>query len=119
MIRNLFCLSAVALLAMICGGCLISSNTTVIHTGAVVPDATFSQIKPGETTEAWVRATIGQPTSEAALDNGGKILKWAYTERRESDGAVFLVFRGHDEKDVTHTAYVQVATGVVTKAWRD
>jgi hypothetical protein len=84
-----------------------------------VSDGTFSQIKPGKTTEDWVRAAMGQPTSEVTLPDGGKILKWTYSEKRESDGSVFLVFSGHDDKELTHTTYVQVATGVVQKAWRD
>ena len=99
-------------------GCLVSSDTHQTRSGNYVADTTFAQIKPGQTTESWVRATLGPPTSVTKLDNGTQLLKYAYTERRESSGAVFLIFGGHDEKEQTHTAFVELKDGLVTNAWR-
>ena len=106
--------------AMLVGaaGCLVSSDTHQSRSGTYVADTTFNQIKPGKTTESWVRATLGPPTSETKLDDGTRLWKYSYTERRESSGAVFLIFGGHDEKEQTHTAFVELKDGLVTNAWR-
>jgi hypothetical protein len=117
--RGIITLGLLGCLALSTAGCLISSDTTISHTGISVPEATFNQITPGKTSEGWVRATIGQPTSETALPDGHRLLKWTYVERRDTSAAVLFVFGGHTENETTHTANVEVATGVVTRAWRD
>ena len=99
-------------------GCLITANSHETRKGTYVSESTFAQIRTGQTTEDWVRATLGPPTSETVLQDGGRILKWSYTEHHESSGAVFLIFGGHSEKDTDHTAYVETHDGVVSKAWR-
>ena len=113
-------LSVAALIcsAVLLTGCLVTGDHKESTTGTQVADATFNQIKAGETTEDWVRATLGQPTSDSRLRDGGHILKYTYTEHRESSGAVFLIFGGHDEKRVDHTAFIEVHDNTVTKAWR-
>jgi len=101
-----------------CGlGCLVSSDTTSRRSGNYISDSTFAQIEPGKTTAAWVKATIGPPTSISTVDNM-EIWKYTYVERKESSGAVFLVFGGHNENETDHTAFVQIKDGVVVKAWR-
>jgi len=99
-------------------GCLVTADSHETRKGTYVSENTFAQIRPGQTTEDWVRVTLGTPTSETVLKDGGRILKWSYTEHHESSGAVFLIFGGHSEKDTDHTAYVEIHDGVVTKAWR-
>lgn len=103
---------------LILPGCLVSGNSRQTRSGNYVADSTFNQIKPGQTTEGWVRATLGPPTSKDSLADGTQIWKYTYTERRESSGAVFLIFGGHDEKETNGTAYVEIKNGVVTNAWR-
>ena len=99
-------------------GCLVSGDHRETTSGTRVADSTFNQIKPNVTTEDWVRATLGPPTNDSALIDGGHVLKYVYTERQESSGAVFLIFGGHDEKHIDHTAFVELHHGVVTNAWR-
>jgi outer membrane protein assembly factor BamE (lipoprotein component of BamABCDE complex) len=122
---KLFFAAAMPLL-IVCGfgmiltstGCLVTSNSEVKRSGNYIPDSTFDQIKPHETTEGWVRATLGKPTSIDKLDDGAEIWKYTYVVRKESSGAVFLIFGGSSANEVEHTAYVQIKDGVVTKAWR-
>ena len=99
-------------------GCLISGDHHETTSGTQVSDATFNRIKPNQTSEDWVRATLGPPTSDNSLRDGGRILKYVYTERHESSGAVFLIFGGHDEKQIDHTAFIELHNGLVTNAWR-
>ena len=112
-------LALVGLMALFASGCLVSGDSHETRSGTYISETTFNQIKPGKTSEDWVRATLGPPSSEKSLSDGGKVLKWSYTERHESSGAVFLLFGGHDEKETTHTAYAEVHNGVVTNAWRE
>src|SRR4051794_17431800 len=79
-------------------GCLVTGSNKESGSGTKVSDATFNQIKVNETNEDWVRATLGPPTSDTTMQSGGHILKYTYTEKKESSGAVFLIFGGHDEK---------------------
>ena len=99
-------------------GCLVTGSNKESGSGTKVADETFKQIKVNETSEEWVRATLGPPTSDTTMQSGGHILKYTYTEKRETSGAVFLIFGGHDEKTVEHNAFFEIKNGIVTKAWR-
>jgi outer membrane protein assembly factor BamE (lipoprotein component of BamABCDE complex) len=111
-------LAAAVALSVLCSGCLITSDTEQHRSGNYVADSTFSQIQPGRTTVGWVRATLGPPTTIESLEDGTQIWKYVYTERRESSGAVFLIFGGHDANETNHTAFVEIRNGLVVKAWR-
>ena len=115
--KNLF----IALLlgtSLLMTGCLVTGSNKETGSGTKVSDGTFNQIKVNETSEEWVRATLGPPTSDTAMQSGGHILKYTYTEKHESSGAVFLIFGGESEKTVEHTAFFEIKNGIVTKAWR-
>jgi outer membrane protein assembly factor BamE (lipoprotein component of BamABCDE complex) len=114
----LLLLASALLLPMAAGGCLVTSNSSQHRSGNYVADTTFDQIKPGQTTEGWVDATLGKPTSISRLDDGTEIWKYTYTERHDSSGAVFLIFGGSSSEEKTHTAFVEIKDGIVRKAWR-
>lgn len=111
-----FLCAIVAILML--SGCLISSNTSEHRSGNYVADSTFNQIQPGKTTEGWVDATLGKPTSTSRLDDGTEIWKYSYTEHHDSSGAVFLIFGGSNSSETSHTAFVEIHHGIVRKAWR-
>src|SRR5439155_462721 len=87
-------------------------------TGNYVPPNTFDRIEPGKTTAAWVKATLGEPSSKDKLDNDGEVWKYSYTEKKESSGAIFLIFGGSDKKEEQRVAYVEIKDGVVKNKWR-
>ncbi len=99
------------------GGCLFASNSTVHKSGTDVASATFEQIRPGTTTAAWVRATLGEPT---ARDREGRDEVWsyAYTEKVDSSGYVFLIFGGSNTTETTRKAFVEFQDGVAVRKWR-
>jgi outer membrane protein assembly factor BamE (lipoprotein component of BamABCDE complex) len=111
-------LAALALLPFVAGGCLVTSDSSEHRSGNYVADSTFDQIRPGKTTEGWVDATLGKPTSVSHLADGTDIWKYSYTERRDSSGAVFLIFGGSSSSEKTHTAFVEIKDGIVRNAWR-
>ena len=118
-LRRALLAAALTLFPLATVGCLIAADSHETTSGVKVSDDTFNRIKPNETSEEWVRATLGPATTDTALKDGGRIMKWSYTERRESSGAIFLIFGGHSEKKINHTAYVEVHNGIVTSAWRE
>jgi outer membrane protein assembly factor BamE (lipoprotein component of BamABCDE complex) len=98
-------------------GCLVSSTSNQKTEGNYVPNDTFERIEPGKTTAAWVKATLGEPSSKDTADDT-EVWKYTYTEVREGTGAVFLIFGGTDRKEHQRTAYVEIKDGVVQKKWR-
>ena len=97
-------------------GCLFGSNSTVKRTGSDVSPATFEQIQPGTTTAAWVRATLGEPTT-VSRDAHGEVWAYACTEHVESDGYVFLIFGGSNTTETTRRAFVELRDGTVVRKW--
>lgn len=116
--RRVLILSLMALAGLLAGGCLISSHSSQTRSGNYVSDETLKQIEPGKTTASWVRATLGQPSRVEKLEDGTELWRYTYTERKDSSGAVFLVFAGDDKKEISGTVFVEVKNGVVTRTWR-
>ena len=99
------------------GGCLVAVDSEQRHSGNYVADTTFAQVKAGKSA-GFVRATLGAPTKITAIEDGSELWDYIYTETHESSGAVFLVFGGHDVKESSHHAFVELKNGVVSNAWR-
>src|SRR5688572_3706591 len=99
-------------------GCLVAGSSTEHRTGKYVAESTFGQIEPGKTTAAWVQATLGEPDCKTKADGGTEVWQWRYTEHRENNTAVFLIFAGSNEKETAGTAFVEFRDGVVTNKWR-
>jgi outer membrane protein assembly factor BamE (lipoprotein component of BamABCDE complex) len=112
-------LRALALLSLfLLSGCLVAHSSDQKVTGNFVPPDTFDRIEPGKTTSAWVKATLGEPSSKDTADKNTEIWKYNYSEQKESSGAIFLIFGGSDKKETQHVAYVEMKDGVVTNKWR-
>ena len=117
--RILVTLSLFALVIATTAGCLVHSENRRSVSGHYVSSAAFSEIKPGETTGEWVKATLGEPTNTSKLGDGSEIWKWTYTETKDGEGQIFLLFSGTDHTTTHANAFVEVKDGVVTRKWRD
>lgn len=104
--------------SLLLAGCLISSSSDEKVKGNYVPQSTFDRIEPGKTTGAWVKATLGEPSSKEKADSGSEVWKYSYTEEKNSSGAIFLIFGGSSSKEQQRAAYVELKDGVVTNKWR-
>ncbi len=60
--------AAGAAVCLAAGGCLIVTGNTRHETGVRISDSTISQVEPGKTTEAWLLATLGEPTARTRID---------------------------------------------------
>src|SRR4051794_3082822 len=47
-------------LCLLTCGCLVTSTNNETRSGKYVADTTFDQIRPGKTSAAWVKATLGE-----------------------------------------------------------
>lgn len=103
------------------GGCLVTSKKRVDESGTRVSPATLNQIELGETTEGWVRATLGPATAVSSVpDNENmKLLRYTYTKEKSSSGSIFLIFGGSSRERETTTTYFEVTDGVVTRHWTE
>jgi hypothetical protein len=118
-LRALILILVPAAIAATSTGCLVGSSNRVERSGSYVPDSTFDQIEPGQTGGAWLVATLGQPNDRSRVDNAGtEVWRWTYTEKRDSQGHIFLLFGGSSHKEATSNAFVELKDGVVTKKWR-
>src|SRR5688572_6717576 len=116
-LRRVLCLVVVVSLLGL-AGCLVSSKTTQSQSGKYVSDRTWRQIDEGETSAAWVEATLGEPTDRKRMDDGTEIWKWTYTEHKNSSGHIFFLFDGSSNKETQGAAIVELKDGIVVKKWR-
>ena len=113
-----YALAALSLCLSLLSGCLVAHSSDQHISGNYVPDTTFDRIEAGKTTAAWVKATLGEPSSKDKVDENSEVWKYSYTEKKESSGAVFLIFGGSDTSEKQRAAYVEMKDGVVKNKWR-
>ncbi|MCK4873782.1 MAG: hypothetical protein KAS72_13755 [Phycisphaerales bacterium] len=113
-------------LAVIAAGCTltgcVSGSSDVKVTGRHVGATTVEQIEPGVTTESWVLATLGEPSSRSpveTIDGPGEIWRYDWDVRDHSSGWVFPFVTGSSKMDYAGAAYVELRDGIVIRAWRD
>jgi hypothetical protein len=112
---------AIALTCICLGGCLVSTSQQINETGATIAPQTLQQIEVGRTTEAWLVATLGQPTSRVQVDGSDELHLLRYTSTVEKTGqtAIFVLFAGSKTAKTSRTHYFEVSRGVVVRHWSD
>jgi len=100
-------------------GCLYSSGSTTKLEGQFVGSGTYSQIEPRVTTDRWLIAAMGQPTSKATLEDGTELWAWRYSRRVASRGGVLLLARTASDTQSQGGVFVELKDGVVQRTWRD
>jgi SmpA / OmlA family len=116
-LRSIFPVIALCFCLIPATGCLVTENSHRSTSGTDVPESTFTQIQPGQTTVGWVQATLGEPTRKSQADDH-EVWEYRYTERTDSSGSLFLIFGGHNSTQSTHKAFVEFKDGVVVNKWR-
>jgi outer membrane protein assembly factor BamE (lipoprotein component of BamABCDE complex) len=98
--------------------CIINASSKTSQTGKYVSNETFKQIQPG-TQQEYVLALIGEPSTKTQLSDGTEIWRWTYRETKNSSGAVIFLINTDTQNESEKSSYVQMESGVVTKAWQD
>ena len=114
-------LTGVALTAFVfaASGCLITTGSSINEYGTLVTQKTLDQIVLGATSEAWVIATLGEPTDVTTVDGDQnvRILTYEHTVERDSGGTVLFLIAAGSETKSTQRAYFEITDGVVTRHW--
>ena len=107
--------------AISASGCLIISGNSLDQSGVRISQATMNQIEIGRTTEKWVIAALGEPTSRAEVggDEDITLLRYEYRVRQSRGGAVFLIFAGGSETTRRTTTYFEFTDGYLSRTWTE
>ncbi|MHC4216372.1 MAG: hypothetical protein ACYSWP_23720 [Planctomycetota bacterium] len=111
----LYILTALVLSGCVCAG----SNIQYGSKGPPIGQGTISQIKPGETTKAWVLSLLGDPSSVREMPDGTEVLKYEYTKEKQGGFVLFPIIFLNDAKHEQTTCYVEIKDGIVTRRWID
>jgi len=114
----LACLALTGTVAL-ASGCLVMKGQETSESGVKVTQSTLTQIKPSETTEAWLVAALGEPTSKRDVDEQTHILRYDHIVTTEKGGTVFLLFAGGESRQEKSTTYFEVKNSVVTRYWTE
>ena len=114
MTRTLRLVTTIALPALLMG-CI--SSRPPEQTGIRVGDETLKQFKAGVTTESWLLAILGPPTSSALVEGIPNTRVYRYATG-ESAGGLGAILSGKASKN-TAVIYFIVTDGIVTRFWAD
>ncbi|MGH7131117.1 MAG: outer membrane protein assembly factor BamE domain-containing protein [Phycisphaerales bacterium] len=117
--RSLAACTLLTLSTLTLGGCLIGSGSSDTVTGTYIGRETLAQMKPGETKEDFVVATLGQPSSKASLSDGSQLWKYNYSRTKRSGAYVFVLLTAGSKEQTVATTFVELKDGVVSRAWQD
>jgi hypothetical protein len=87
------------------------------QTGVRIGDETLKQFEAGVTSEAWLVAVLGPPSSHAEVEGipNTRVLRYALGE---AAGGLGAIFSGEASKN-TAVVYFIVTDGIVTRFWAD
>lgn len=87
------------------------------QTGVRIGDSTLEQFQAGVTTEQWLVAVLGPPTTQANVDGiaNTKVFRYALGE---AAGGLGAIFSGEASKN-TSVVYFIITEGIVTRFWAD
>lgn len=108
------------LLSLVAGmtGCIHGSSRSS-ESGVLVGPRTFERIVPGQTTQDWVRATLGEPNRRSSYADGKELWVYTYSRHEESRGSFLLIIGGRDESEEHESTFIEFADGVVSEAWQE
>jgi len=121
MIKRTVSIAAVLALAGIASGCLVTSGKNMSESGVKVSSSTMKQVELGETSAAWLVATLGEPTARTCVEGypNVEIFRYDHVQTSRSSGTIFLLFATGSKKQVSERAFFEITDGVVTKYWKE
>ena len=100
-------------------GCLVVSGRSTHESGIRISEATMQQVEIGETTEAWIVAALGEPTSRTELDDHIVLARYEHSVTRAEGGAVLLIFAGGSATTRRSTTYFEYDDGILCRTWSE
>lgn len=102
---------------VVAAGASIGCGSSTSTTGVRIGDETLRQFKAGVTTEEWLIAILGEPTSWSIVEGlpNTKVFRYSLDERQ---GGFFSVFTGSSSQNAA-VVYFILTDGVMTRYWTD
>lgn len=119
MLRELTAAALVVGFALTAGGCLVTGGKSIDESGTRITSATLDRIKLGQTSEAWLIATLGEPSERTTVEGqpNVSVLRYEHIVTKAEGGTVFLLFAGGSEQRKVTTTYFECVDGVVSRYW--
>lgn len=112
-------LSLLACAALFSGCAVINSHEETRYSGRVVADESLERILPGETTEAWVLATLGEPSSTKDVGDNTRVLRYESTKIKHVDAELLFIFDTSSRVELDRTVFIECRDGVVERYWSE
>ena len=109
-------LTPLLLAAGLAAGCVSSGHH---ESGIRIGDKTLEQFKSGKTSERWVLAVIGEPTSTAEIEGEDDVHVLRYSLVEEAGGGFLSSLFGGGSTTTVSTIYFIVRKGMVESFWAD
>lgn len=111
--------AAATVFVMSAGGCLITSGKSIEESGVQITDASLNQIEIGTTSEAWLRATLGEPSDITEVEDTPnlRVLRYDHIVTKKDGGTVFLIFAGGSKTEKVTRTYFETTDGYVSRYW--
>lgn len=107
-------------LLLLASGCaVIGSHQETKFTGTQVSATTLDKVRPGVTTEAWLRATLGEPSGTEVVDDSTRIMRYTSKEITRIETALLLVLDTSSRKETIRTVYFEIHDGVLDRYWTE
>jgi hypothetical protein len=102
-------------------GCLVMAGSEIEESGTQITHETLTKLEPGVTTEAWLVATLGEPTRRTVVEGQEHIhvLRYDHVVTKHEGGAVFLIFAGGSSKTKVTRTYIETIDGLVSRYWTE
>jgi len=119
MLRYMTAVALGGLFLFTTAGCLITGGKSIEESGVQITSRTLNQITLGETSEAWLVATLGEPSDRTAVKDqpNTAVLKYEHVVCRAEGATVFLLFAGGSDSKKVTTTYFESVDGVITRYW--
>ena len=102
-------------------GCLVMAGSEIEESGTQITRETLTKLEPGVTTEAWLVATLGEPTWRTVVEDQEHIhvLRYDHVVTKHEGGTVFLIFAGGSSKTQVTRTYIETIDGLVSRYWTE
>jgi outer membrane protein assembly factor BamE (lipoprotein component of BamABCDE complex) len=99
-------------------GCIIyNSDTRYAEQGKPISERTLDEIERGQTSQDWIIATFGEPSSRRSRQNGTEILEYRFSQKRDKNFVVLPLLIVNYEGETLQTVFVEIGDGIVKDYW--
>ncbi len=108
---------AVSSLLLFSGCVVIDSHTESKTYGTLVSDESLARVAVGETTSAWLLATLGEPASREFVDENTEVFRYSSRQLTRIDSELLFVLDASSRREVKRTVFFECVDGVLARYW--